>query len=223
MSMKIWLLRHGQPDWYPDDRGQNDPGLTELGHVQARQAAERLVGEVDEVWVSPAVRAQQTAAPLLEVTGLAGRTLPWLMELRTPDYTGRSEAEVREMLGGARFRDRDAWWQGLPGGGDAKEWVDRIAGGLDAELAQLGLARDEDIWRGERVPRSIAMVCHAGTSGVVTSHLLGVHQVPWAWFRFGLMHAGLCSLTTVAMSDGRVFALRRFNDLEHLAPAQRTY
>ena len=71
--MELILVRHGQPAWTtPDGKGRNDPGLTDLGHDQAKRAADRLAdtedlpgrGDVDRLFVSPAVRAQETAAPI---------------------------------------------------------------------------------------------------------------------------------------------------------------
>lgn len=68
------LLRHGQSEFNLHftatrrDPGIQDPRLTELGHQQARQAAEALLAETDggirRIIASPYTRALQTAAPL---------------------------------------------------------------------------------------------------------------------------------------------------------------
>ena len=48
--MELILVRHGQPAWTtPDGKGRNDPGLTELGHAQAKEAAARRSGSVGSV------------------------------------------------------------------------------------------------------------------------------------------------------------------------------
>jgi glucosyl-3-phosphoglycerate phosphatase len=64
-------LRHGQSEFNLHfgatrrDPGITDPRLTELGHAQAQEAAERLAGEaIERIIVSPYTRALQTAAPL---------------------------------------------------------------------------------------------------------------------------------------------------------------
>jgi 2,3-bisphosphoglycerate-dependent phosphoglycerate mutase len=70
--VEIVLVRHGQPEWVKDDLNVDNPPLTVLGFRQAE-----LVGRVlekqhfDEVWVSPLLRAQQTAAPLLQMLDLS--------------------------------------------------------------------------------------------------------------------------------------------------------
>ena len=69
-------MRHGEPEWVRDGLNVDNPPLTERGHRQAERVAEALTREVfDEIWVSPLVRAQQTAAPLLADRGIvaAGR------------------------------------------------------------------------------------------------------------------------------------------------------
>ena len=40
--IEIVLLRHAQPDWQPDGLAVDEPGLTALGHDQARHAADAL-------------------------------------------------------------------------------------------------------------------------------------------------------------------------------------
>ena len=64
------LIRHGQPEWVRDGLNVVDPPLTELGHRQASALAPVMAAqELDEVLVSPLLRARQTAAPVLEALG----------------------------------------------------------------------------------------------------------------------------------------------------------
>jgi broad specificity phosphatase PhoE len=65
------LLRHGQSEFNLHfnatrrDPGIVDPRLTELGHIQAREAAEQLIGqEIERIIVSPYTRTLQTARPI---------------------------------------------------------------------------------------------------------------------------------------------------------------
>jgi glucosyl-3-phosphoglycerate phosphatase len=65
------LLRHGQSEFNLHftatrrDPGIVDPRLTELGHLQAIEAARGLAGErITRIIVSPYTRALQTAAPI---------------------------------------------------------------------------------------------------------------------------------------------------------------
>ena len=65
------LLRHGQSEFnlhftaMRRDPGIVDARLTELGHIQAAEAARQLAGErITRIITSPYTRALQTAAPL---------------------------------------------------------------------------------------------------------------------------------------------------------------
>ena len=71
------LLRHGQSEFNLHfgttrrDPGIIDPRLTDLGHTQAREAAQQLAGQgIQRIIVSPYTRALQTARPVAEVLGL---------------------------------------------------------------------------------------------------------------------------------------------------------
>ena len=71
------LLRHGQSEFNLHfsatrrDPGIVDPRLTELGHIQAADAARRLAGErITRIIASPYTRALQTAAPLAQALGV---------------------------------------------------------------------------------------------------------------------------------------------------------
>jgi broad specificity phosphatase PhoE len=74
MAVSMILLRHGQSEFNLHfgatrrDPGIIDPHLTELGHTQAREAAQQLVGQgIERIIVSPYTRALQTAQPVAAV------------------------------------------------------------------------------------------------------------------------------------------------------------
>jgi broad specificity phosphatase PhoE len=71
------LLRHGQSEFNLHfgatrrDPGIVDARLTELGHAQAREAAQQLVAEgIERIIASPYTRALQTAQPIAARLGL---------------------------------------------------------------------------------------------------------------------------------------------------------
>jgi broad specificity phosphatase PhoE len=71
------LLRHGQSEFNLHfnatrrDPGIVDPRLTELGHTQAREAAQQLTGQgIERIIVSPYTRTLQTARPVAAALGL---------------------------------------------------------------------------------------------------------------------------------------------------------
>lgn len=62
---RLYLVRHGEPSGTWTDA--RDPGLTDLGHEQARAAADRLrLVQPKQIVSSPLRRALETAAPLAE-------------------------------------------------------------------------------------------------------------------------------------------------------------
>lgn len=87
--MKLWLLRHGQAEAVAASDSQR--ALTETGRQEIVRSARRLGEEPPQLLlVSPYLRAQQSAALVLEWTGnLTQKTVPWL----TPD------SDPRKVLG----------------------------------------------------------------------------------------------------------------------------
>ena len=60
--MEIVLIRHGQPDWGSGiDVYTKNPGLTDLGKLQSKKSSAMFQkNSIDELWVSPLKRAQET-------------------------------------------------------------------------------------------------------------------------------------------------------------------
>lgn len=87
--MKLWVLRHGEAE--PRANTDAERRLTAHGREQVLHSAARLLGQpLQAIIASPYVRAQQTAALVQGVLGVAEpvRTVPWL----TP------ESEVRQVI-----------------------------------------------------------------------------------------------------------------------------
>ena len=63
--MEIVLIRHGQPDWGSGvDIYTENPGLTDLGKLQSEKSSSVFEkNEIDELWISPLKRAQETFTP----------------------------------------------------------------------------------------------------------------------------------------------------------------
>lgn len=75
--MKIVFIRHGDPNYDEDC-------LTELGHKQAKIAAQRLLDEgIEEIYSSPLGRARQTAQAFSEASGIKDiKILDFMQEIR---------------------------------------------------------------------------------------------------------------------------------------------
>lgn len=220
--MELILLRHAQPEWNRDHAAQVDPGLTGLGVEQAELTAKRLgVENFDRLLVSTARRAQETAVPVRDqLRAVSTEDREWLHEIRMPDvWEGSPSEEVTRALRDARWRSREEWWQGMPGGESFHDFHARVVLGLGAELAEIGVERTPDgLWRIPREAPRLLFVAHAGTNSVVLGHLLGLAPEPWEWERFAASHASLTVLRTVRIASGHIFSLHTFGDTSHLPP-----
>ena len=121
------LWRHGQTRWNAEHRfqGQTDIPLDPTGLAQAEQAARRLATlRPAEIVASDLSRAQQTAAALARLTGLAVTPDKELRERFGGDWEGLSDDEIRE-----RYPAERVSWN--PRGGEPTPVVaDRVAGAL---------------------------------------------------------------------------------------------
>jgi broad specificity phosphatase PhoE len=68
----------------------------------------------------------------------------------------------------------------------------------------------------------LVLVGHGGTNAVALEYLLGLDGVPWPWERFNSNHASITRVRTTPLGGGYIFGLFRFNDVAHLARADRT-
>lgn len=221
MGMDLLLLRHAQPEWSRHGRSQVDPGLTDLGRRQADLTAERLADEAfDAVLVSTAIRSQETAAPVLSrLGGVRTHDREWLHEIRMPGtWQGTPSEEIDRAFRDARGRPRNEWWEGMPGGESFRDFHARVTIGLEAELGECGVVRDEasGLWEVPRDAPRLLMVAHAGTNSVVLGRLLGLEPQPWEWERFASNHASLTLLRSTPIGGGYIFSLQSFSDVAHL-------
>lgn len=220
-------MRHAEPEWSREGLAVDDPPLTERGHEQARRLAERLSHErFDAVFVSPMVRAQQTAAPLLHALGVDGAsTEHWLEELRMPDWTGTPSEEVDQLFEQARIRPLEEHWGGMAGGERFDDFHERVSKGVEATLAPLGVTRYEEgspLWEVDDDTRRALFVAHAGTNATVIGHMLGIDPLPWEWERFVMFHASFSVLRPLRIGGAWSFSLFRLGDTEHLPDEMRT-
>jgi broad specificity phosphatase PhoE len=130
-SLRLVLVRHGQTtanaEGILDTRPPGQP-LTEEGHRQAGELAQRLAGEpAVAVYASQALRAQQTARPVAIRHGLAApEILAGVHEVFIGDLEGRRTPEAHRVL----HELYHAWHSGdleaaRPGGESGKQVLDR--------------------------------------------------------------------------------------------------
>ncbi len=221
--MDIVFIRHGQPQWAVDGLSQVDPFLTDLGHKQADLAAKRIAEDpkrsATELIVSPALRSQQTAEPISNLTGLEPDTIDDLVEVMMPDWTGVSEEKVIDIFKTTRHRTPEEWWDGLDGGESFRDFHNRVTTALDALLAERGIYPDPDdpsLWHCDNDDGRIVIVAHGGTNSVCLTHLLGIPPSPWEWEKFVLFHASIARVKVLPLAGNHVMSLRSFNDQDHI-------
>lgn len=225
--MFITLIRHAEPEWVKDGFSQDNPPLTARGHRQARRLADRLEAEhFDHFYVSPLLRARQTAAPILDAQRRGEVIEPWLEEIRSPIWQGnpadKAEAAYRE----EKRRPALERWKGLEGGEAVSDFTKRIHAGANQFLSERGIYRVEHelpVWHIEEPGDRLAFVAHAGTNSVFICHLLGLAPTPWEWERFVIGHATVSRLEALKLGDGYTFSLTRLADNSHLAEGDQTY
>ena len=175
--MKIIFVRHGHPDYAHDC-------LTELGHLQAEAAAERLSDrEVDAIFASSCGRAKETAEHIANKLGLKVECLDFMREI-----SWGTESGEELYLKGHPWRTADKMiedgqsvvsynWQSEEPfkRNTVKSYINRVNENFDAWLAELGFLREGDFYRiKEQKYGTIILVSHGGSSGAVLSHVLNL-------------------------------------------------
>jgi probable phosphoglycerate mutase len=224
--MEFVLIRHAQPEWVKDGKSVVNPPLSELGFRQADILGERLKDDrFDHVFVSPLLRARQTAEPFLKHHERPQVIEPWLEEIREPAWHGQpAEVTVKAYNDDAKANSLDRW-SGLSGGESVSEFVARIRSGCSEFLLRHGVRRQDTllpVWDIDDPKTSFVFVAHAGTNSVIICHLLGLEPTPWEWDRFVIGHASMTTIKAIKLGDGYTFSLENLSDLEHLALTDRT-
>jgi probable phosphoglycerate mutase len=228
--VELVIIRHAQPEWVKDGLSVDNPPLTDLGFRQADAVASALADEYfDEILVSPLLRTQQTAAPILETFKRSLVIEPWLEEIRNPIWHGTPQEKAEAAWSAEKSKKSHERWAGLDGGEAVSDFVDRINDGMTGFLSNRGLTRsnsDLPVWEVSDQfddSRKIALVCHAGTGSVSICHMLGFPVTPWEWERLVIGHATINRISTLSLADGVTFGLTQLSGNDHLEPGLRTY
>jgi probable phosphoglycerate mutase len=201
--LTLHLVRHGETAQSAEGyfAGDIDPSLTEHGRGQAQALARVASGlQLAGVYVSPKLRARQTAEPLLAGCRLEPVVEDGLREIAYGRWEGRKESEVR-----ATEPDAYAAWSAdpamvAPPGGESAFAI--------AARALPVLVRA----RREHPSGNVLFVSHKATIRVIVCALLGV---PLGRFR-DRVACPPASLTTFEFAE-RGAMLVRLGDVGHLA------
>ena len=175
--MRIVLIRHGEPDYEKDC-------LTEIGHEQAKIAAQRLLKEgIEEIYSSPLGRARQTAQHFSEASGIKKiEVLDFIQEIRFGREGELYDKKWNPWLGVDAIvkngKDlQTPTWREYPVFKDTFSTIDsdKIAVEADKWLKTLGYEREGLYYRCKRKDdkeKTIAVFCHGGSSTAFMAHVL---------------------------------------------------
>jgi probable phosphoglycerate mutase len=165
--MELLFVRHALPVRIDatHDGSPADPGLAELGHLQAQRVLDALAGdEVTHLYSSPARRAQETAAPLVAKLGLELRIEPGLAEF---DVAHSSYVPVEELRAAG-----DPRWEMLVKGELYHGDVDPMAFRDQVTAAVESIAA--------RHPGGRAVLfTHSGSINAYAGHVTGQQRLLW--------------------------------------------
>ena len=166
MSLKLYFLRHGQTSSSRDNvfcGSGLDPDLTDEGAQMARQFADFYGAQKwRAIYASSLKRAQQTAQPISEETGLEVQIRDDLKEIAYGAWEGQTVAQVD-----AQFHDDHIEWTADPA------WNAPTNGETAIVIARRGLQVVEEI-RANYGDGNVLIVSHKATIRIILCALLGI-------------------------------------------------
>ena len=167
MSLKLYLLRHGQTELSREDTfcGSGlDPELTSEGSEMARQfAAAYRETPWKGIFTSALKRTIFTAQPLGDAIGINPQPHPELNEIAYGSWEGLTKATVE-----GRFHDDYIRWVADPA------WHAPTDGELAVSIASRSMKLIEDIQSNCGGDGNILFVSHKATIRIILCALLGV-------------------------------------------------
>lgn len=178
----VVLVRHGQSQWNAEGRyqGQLGPGLTDLGHQQARRVAEVLsqqFGEFHRAFASDLPRVQETLRPWSERTGTKPEVDQRWREIDAGRWSGQMPPDVK-----AQYPDEVAAFE-------RGEDIPRGGGETFAQLrhrtwqAMADVAASEFDGVSPAQPARAVVFTHGGCIHMAAAHTLGLPPMGHRWLK----------------------------------------
>ena len=169
---RIAIWRHGRTSWNAEQRfqGQTDIELDEIGVAQARRAAAMLASlPPSAILCSDLMRTQQTAEPLVELTGIEPTLDEGLRETFAGEWEGKTRPVLLQEYGEELHRwSADPHMRAGVVGETRLEVADRMVDAVDRGLAGIG---DDGV---------LVVVTHGGAARAGIGRLLGLPPEHWA-------------------------------------------
>tara|TARA_X000001036_G_scaffold197312_1_gene185803 strand:+ start:591 stop:1289 length:699 start_codon:yes stop_codon:yes gene_type:complete len=232
--MEIVLIRHGQPNWVTGVNAYTaDPKLTDLGRLQSEKSSTVFdKSSVDELWVSPLTRAQETHLPFKDKSiSKKIHVFKWLKEMEDEEEKelfGKSQEEVMDFFEKRNTQSFEEWIVGNHGQ-YMEKFRDNIILNLESELEKRSINPSDNKYDrlfdlNNSEIQKIMIVSHAGTMSVLISYFLNMPLYPWTWRKFLPRHAGHTILKSTEISSGHFFRLKEFNNVSFLnSEEEKTY
>jgi broad specificity phosphatase PhoE len=199
----LYLVRHGESEHHVRDvtGGWSDLPLTEVGHEQARRAAEQLATELGpkpfSLFSSDLKRAAQTAEAVARRLDVSVNLEPGLRELNNGRAAGLTSSEAKAIANPVTHPAID--WVPYPGAETWRQMTDRVAACMD---------------RLERLSEETAViVAHTGSGSALVKWWLRLPEEVRHGAHFEFRPASITELTENEWSERVV---RRLNDATHL-------
>ena len=205
MSLRLWLVRHGESTWNAIGRVQGwaDPPLSDLGEWQAQQVAQRLAGEgLTAIYCSTLQRAFQTAQIIADKVDLTPVSDPRLREHGMGQATGM-------IWGRDAFISRWPFLTELVNQG--KPIRAQIPGAEPLESFSNRVNDAIHAIRQTHIDGNVAVVAHGGVFRTYLSDLMQA-SLGSAEFSFGNV-----SLSLIEFTETHFAKVRFVNDCNHIS------
>lgn len=218
--MNLIFIRHAEPDYTIDS-------LTEKGFVEAKLLAERTKDwKVDEVYLSPMGRAQDTASFSLKNWDIEPVTYDWLQEFyyRVKDpFTGKERIAWDFMpeyfTAQDDLHDKNLWAETeVMKSGKLGDYYNQVVDGLNGILEKHGyIAKGKGFFEvKEHSDETLVFFCHLGVSFAMIGYLTQIAP-PALWQGFFVPPTGVMILASEEREPGKgVFRMHNFGDTKHL-------
>ena len=196
--MRLILVRHAEPNYELDC-------LTELGHKQAKIAAQRLINEgIEEIYSSPMGRARQTAQAFSDASGIKKiEILDFMHEIRYGPENDLYNQEWSPWAASDKMISKGQElctenWREIPVfiGNTATIDVDNVMKNADSLLEKWGYKREGLYYRNIRSnddQHTIALFSHGGSSTALLSRIFNI-PFPYLCATLHIPHTGITIL-----------------------------
>lgn len=218
--MRIIFVRHGHPDYANDC-------LTEVGHLHAEAAAQRLSDETFcKIYASSCGRAVQTAMHIADARGMEIELCDFMREITwgpidgaVIPHNGHPWYVADDMVAAGQTLMNENWEHEEPFvNNKVVSLLQQIGSGFDHLLAGLGYEREGAYYRVRKEnPDNVVMVSHGGSSSAVLAHMF---NLPFP-FVCTTIRPEFTAITVVTLSGEEDSLISpRFeivNDMRHIA------